>query len=480
MATENVKSRDLTQGKLLPKIILFSLPLMATGILQMAFNAADVVVVGRWGGSTPEECENALAAVGSCAALINLIVNFFIGLSVGSSVCAAQSIGAKHYDKVQQVVHTSILTALVAGILLAIAGMGLSRPLLALMGTPAEILDQASLYMCAYFAGAPASMIYNYAASILRSDGDTKNPLIFLSIAGVVNVLFNLVMVLVFHMGAIGVGIATAASQWVSCILVILHMMRQEGYCRLELRRLRIHRHTFYKMLLIGIPAGIQGMVFSFSNVLVQSSINRFGKVVVAAYTACNNICNFIYMAQNSFYHAALTFVGQNVGAHRYERIRRVILLCIACALVVGLTLGIGCAVFAKPLLGIYMPDNTEGLHYGTVFLSCVASTYFLCGVMEVGCGLLRGLGKSFTSTVTSILGACGVRVVWLLSVFAYFFPILPYEQSLFILGLSYPISWTITAVAYFILAAIALKKRKASDTAFLEAECTDAFAESK
>ncbi len=463
----STQKRDLTQGKLLPKIILFSLPLMATGILQMAFNAADIVVVGRWGGSTPEECETALGAVGSCSALINLIVNLFIGLSVGSSVCAAQSIGAKHDDETGHVVHTSILTGLISGILLTIVGMALSRPLLAMMGTPAEILDQASLYMCAYFAGAPASMVYNYAAAILRSDGDTKNPLIFLSIAGGANVLLNLVMVMVFHMGAVGVGIATAASQWISCVLVVLHMMRLKGYCRLELRRLRIHRRTFFKILHIGLPAGLQGMVFSFSNVLVQSSINLFGKVVVAAVTACNNICNFIYLAQNAFYHTTLTFVGQNVGAHRYERIRPTVLLSLACTLVVGLVFALVCAIFPETLLKIYMPDNPEGLRFGALYMSCVATTYFLCGVMEVGCGLLRGLGRSLTSTVISVLGACGIRVLWIYTVFAHAFNTLPPEDSLRVLGISYPISWTITASVNFVLAAILLKKQKAIDEAY-------------
>lgn len=456
--------RDLTQGKLLPRIILYALPLVATGLLQMLFHAADTVVVGRWGGSTPEECENALAAVGSCGSLINLIVNFFMGLSVGASVCTAQGIGAKNRDAVQKVVHTSVLAAVICGTFIATVGMIFAKPLLELLGTDPAVIDQAALYMRAFFCGTPASMLYNYCAGILRSDGDTKHPLIFLTVAGIVNVALNLLTVLVFHMGAVGVGIATAASHWVSSVLVILHLLRREGYCRLQLRRLRIHSQTLMQMIRIGVPAGIQNVVFSFSNVLLQSAINSFGKAVVAAYAAALNVGNFIYIAQNAFYHSTITFVGQNLGARKYERIMPSVLYNAICAVAVGGLLGIVTNVFSEPLFQIYMPDNPAGLRYSAIYASCVFATYFLCGVMEVGTGLLRGLGKSLFSMLVSIFGVCGLRVIWILTVFAHYSKILPPERSFLVLLLSYPITWAVTALANYIIGFVLLKRIKKQD----------------
>ena len=460
MGTSSAK-KNLTDGRLLPKIILFSLPLVATGLLQMFFHAADTVVIGRWGGSTPEECENALAAVGSCGSLINLIVNFFMGLSVGASVCAAQGIGAKNRDAVQRVVHTAVLAAMICGVFIALAGMIFAKPLLGLMGTDPAVIDQAALYMRAFFFGTPASMIYNSCAGILRSDGDTKHPLIFLTVAGIVNVLLNLLTVLAFGLGAVGVGIATAASHWVSCALVILHLRRREGYCNLSLRSLRIHRQTLAQMIRIGVPAGVQSVVFSFSNVLLQSAINSFGKTVVAAYTAATNIGNFIYIAQNAFYHSTITFVGQNLGARKYDRIGRSVFYSAICATVVGGLLGVSAAVFSKPLLGIYMPNSAQGLPYGVVYGWCVYALYFICGVMEVGTGLLRGLGKSLFSMLVSVFGVCGLRVLWIFTVFAHYSKILPPERAFFVLLLSYPITWAVTAIANYVIGFVLLKRIK-------------------
>ena len=450
--TKTARNGDLLSGALLPKIILFSLPLMATGILQLLFNTADTVVVGRWGGATPEERETALAAVGSCGALIGVIINFFFGLSVGAGVCTAQSIGAKRYDEVEKVVHTAAITALTLGTLVAIVGMSLARPLLAAMGTDASVLDQAAPYMCAYFAGTPANMLYNYCASILRSKGDTTRPLIFLTIAGVSNVVLNLIMVLVFHMGALGVGIATACSHWISCILIVIHMTRLQDACRLDLRKLRIHRPTLTKMLCIGIPAGIQGTVFSFSNVMIQSSVNSFGKATVAANTAAANLSDYTYMAQNSVYHAALTFVGQCVGARRYDRIRAITLTCLGTVTVVGLTFGILSTVFGEELLAIFSPGNAEVIRIGMVRMRYMCLPYFLCGIMEVGSGVLRGLGKSFTSMAVAIAGVCGIRLVWIFTVFAAF-------RTLEVLYLSYIVTWVITATAHYTFAILAVKK---------------------
>ncbi len=452
--TKTAGNGDLLSGALLPRIIWFSLPLMATGILQLLFNTADTVVVGRFGGSTPEECETALAAVGSCGSLIAVIINFFMGLSVGSGVCTAQSIGARRDDEVEQVVHTSVITALVLGTLVSAVGMILSRPLLIAMGTDATVLDQAVAYIIAYFAGAPANMLYNYCAAILRSKGDTSRPLIFLTVAGVSNVILNLITVLVFGMGALGVGIATAASHWISCILIVLHMMRLDDACRIDLKKLKIHRPTLSKMLYIGIPAGIQGTVFSFSNVMIQSAVNSFGKVTVAANTAANNITDYGYMAQNAVYHAALTFVGQGVGARRYDRVRAAALTCVATVTVVGLVFGMLSVVFGEQLLSIFSPGNTEVIRLGMIRIRYMCFPYFLCGVMEVGSGILRGLGKSMTSMIVSISGICGVRIIWIFTVFRSF-------RSLEILYFSYPVTWTITICAHFAFAIYFIRKMK-------------------
>ena len=452
------KSTDLLSGALLPRIICFAVPLIAMGVLKLLFNTADTIVVGRWGGSTPEECATAMAAVGSCASLIGLIVNFFFGLSVGAGVCAAQSIGAKRYDEVEQVVHTSMLAAVLMGTVLAVAGMVLARPMLTWMGTDPAVLDEAVPYMCAYFAGTPAHMLSNFGASVLRSKGDTTRPLIFLAVGGVVNVALNLVMVLVFHMGALGVGIATAASHVVTGLMTVWHMMRLEDPCRMELKKLKIDRPALWRMMYIGIPAGIQATVFSFSNVMIQSSVNSFGKITVAANTAANNLSDYTYMVQNAFYHVALTFVGQAVGAKRYDRIRSIVLACIASVIVAGGGFGLMSYVFGEPLLGLFAPGNEEVIRQGMIRMKYMCLPYFLCGIMEVGSGLLRGMGRSMTSMAVAILGVCGIRLVWIFTVFAYF-------RTLEVLYLSYMVTWVITATTHFTFGLLAVRKLKRQAT---------------
>lgn len=444
--------RDLTQGALLPQILLFSLPLIATGILQLLFNTADTVVVGRWGGETPEARESALAAVGSCGALINLILNLFFGLSVGAGVCAAQELGARHYDEVKKTVHTSVLTALICGVILTIVGFVLARPLLTLMGTEPEVLDEAVPYMRAYFFGAPANIVYNYCAAILRSSGDTTHPLLYLSVAGAVNVGLNLVMVLAFGLGALGVGIATAASQWISCILVVLHMTRRKDACRLELRELRIDPTKLKKIVAIGIPAGLQGMIFSASNVLIQSSVNSFGKATVAANTAASNVSDYIYTAMNALYHAALTFVGQNLGARNFRRVKQSMLCCVGTVTVIGLLIGGTVILLGRPLLGIFAPGNDTVVEIGMVRLRILASTYFLCGIMEVGSGVLRGCGKSLQAMIISLVGSCVTRIIWIYTVFAA-------THSFAVLFWCYPLSWLLTLTAHFIFALVTLRR---------------------
>ncbi|MBQ7347549.1 MAG: MATE family efflux transporter [Clostridia bacterium] len=448
------RSGNFTEGPLLSKIILFTLPLIATAVLQLLFNTADTVVVGRWGGNTLEECETALAAVGSCGSLTSLIINLFFGLSVGAGVCVAHDIGAKQYEDVSRVVHTSVMASLICGVVVTVFGLCMAKPLLELMGTDPAVLDKAVPYMCAYFCGMPANMLYNYCAAMLRSSGDTTRPLVFLSVAGVVNVVLNLVMVIVFHLGALGVGIATAVSQWISCILIVAFMMRMDGPCRIELKKLRIDPAKLRKIVFIGLPAGIQGTLFSFSNVLIQSSINSFGKVVVAGNTAGSNLDSYIYATQNALYHTALTFVGQNVGAHKLDRVKQSIFRCVAVVMVVGVGVGGVVVLFGKPLLGLFAPGNDAAIAAGMVRLSIMGATYFLCGLMEVGCGVMRGLGKSVTPMIVSLLGSCALRVGWIYTVFTIF-------PTLEVLYISYPVSWFLTALTHFIFCYVTLKKMK-------------------
>lgn len=460
MAKETIKQKnDITEGSLLPQIITFTIPLIATAILQLLFNTADTIVVGRWGGATPDECENALAAVGSCGALINLVVNLFFGLSVGAGVCVAHEMGAKRYEEVSKVVHTSVIASLACSVVVTIFGLTMARPLLSLMGTDPAVLDQAVPYMCAYFCGMPANMLYNYCAAMLRSTGDTTRPLIFLSVAGVINVVLNLVMVIVLKTGALGVGIATAVSQWVSCMLIVLFMIRTDGPCHLELRKLRIDKGKLVKIVAIGLPAGIQGTVFSFSNVLIQSSVNSFGKVVVAGNTAGSNLDCYIYATQNALYSTALTFVGQNLGAKKYDRLKKSILYCMAVVTVVGIVVGGFMYLFGEPLLRIYAPENDAIVSAGMIRLEMFGLTYFLCGLMEVGCGVLRGLGKSISPMIISLVGSCLLRVIWIYTIFRAF-------HTIEVLYLSYPVSWFLTALTHFIFCFVALKKMQQNKTA--------------
>ena len=449
--------QDFTEGTLLSRIILFTLPLIATSVLHLLFNTADTIVVGRWGGETQSECENALAAVGSCGSLINLIINLFMGLSLGAGVCVAHAIGAKRYDEVDRIVHTSVIAAFVGGAIVTVFGFFMADPLLRLMGTEEAVLEEAVPYMKAYFCGMIANMIYNYCSSMLRSTGDTVRPLIFLSTAGVVNVILNLVMVLVFRTGALGVGIATAASHWVSCIMILVFMLRTDGLCHLDFKRLRVHKKILRKIVMIGIPAGLQGSLFSISNVTIQSSVNSLGKVIVAGNTASSNLEGYIYATQNSVYSAALTFVGQNMGAKKIDRIKKTSWCCLGVVTVVGLLVSGVMALFGEQLLGLYAPGNTAVIEKGLRRFYICGLTHFLCGIMEVGCGCVRGLGKSLAPTLVSLLGACASRVVWALTVF----PLAPVDMRQEILYLIYPISWGATAVVHFIVFFVCLRSVK-------------------
>lgn len=432
------KEANLTEGPILGRMILFTLPVMATGVLQLLFNAADLAVVGRYCGDA------AMGAVGCCGALINLIVNLFMGLSVGAGVIAAQDIGAHRYDDVKRLVNTSVTSSLIGGFVVGVLGFLAARPLLTVMGTPADVLEEAVPYMRAYFCGMPGCLLYNYLASILRSSGDTHHPLIFLSTAGIANVILNFTMVLGFHMGALGVGIATAVSQYISAGLIFLYMLRMDGCC--QITGAKVDFSKLKRMVTIGLPAGLQGTMFSLSNVIIQASINGYGTAVVAGNTAGSNLDGFQYIAMNSVYHAALTFVGQNVGAGKYERIKKIAWDSVAIVTVIGVVMGAMLIFFGDTLLLIYAPgeENAAVVAAGMNRLVIMGASYFLCGLMDVGCGLLRGMGKAVLPMVVSLMGSCVFRIGWVTLVCPY------WPDNIFVLYISYPISWLVTAVVHY------------------------------
>lgn len=441
----------MCNGPLLGKILLFAVPLMLSGILQLLFNAADIVVVGQFSGN------DALAAVGSTGSLNNLIVNVFMGLSIGTSIMVARYYGAQEWEDVHEVVHTSMLVSAVCGVILIVVGGLLAAPLLELMGTPPNVLDQAVLYMRIIFAGMPALMIYNFGAAILRAVGDTQRPLIFLLIAGIINVLLNLFFVIVFRLGVAGVALATILSQCVSAGLVVICLVRSDGPYQLHFGQLRIRKDKLLQITRVGLPAGIQGAVFSVSNVLIQSSINSFGSLAMAGNTAAINLEGFVYTSMNSFYQASLSFTSQNVGAGKWKRIPRILLLCLGSVSVVGLVMGGAAVLFSRPLLSIYSSDPVV-VQYGVDRLAVICTLYFLCGTMDVTCGSIRGLGSSIIPTVVSLAGACGLRILWIFTIFAA-------EHTLFCLYLSYPITWSVTFAAHLICFFLFLrwKKRQAA-----------------
>lgn len=439
---------DMTNGPLLGKIIRFSISLMITNMLQLLYNAADLIVVGQFS----ESSSTAVGAIGATGSLTNLIVNAFIGLSVGASVLVARGYGTGDKEATHRAVHTSISIAFISGILVAIIGLIFSRTFLEWMDTSDAIIDQSALYMKIYFIGAPANMLYNFGSSILRATGDTKRPLYFLTVSGVVNIILNIVFVLFFHLDVEGVAIATVISQVISAVLVILCLMRQDTMCKLELKKLCIHADMLRQIFRIGLPACIQNSVFSLSNMLIQSSVNSFDAPYVDAgrtpYTSGNaassNIENFIYTAMNAFYHASLNFTGQNYAAGKYKRTKRILGQCVACVLVVGISLGAICLIFGKPLLKIYIPRDEEAVAFGYERLVLICSTYFLCGVMDVLVGQLRGLGRSTVPMIVSIIGICGFRIGWIYTYFAV-------HREWLVLFWSYPISWLLTAAVHLI-----------------------------
>ncbi len=441
---------DMCNGPLLGKLLKFAIPLMLSGILQLLFNAADIVVVGRFAG------HQALAAVGSTGALINLLINVFIGLSVGTNVMVANYIGAKQERAVSETVHTSILLSLVCGGILIFFGVLLAGPLLNLMGTPQDVLEQATLYMQIYFAGMPVIMLYNFGAAILRASGDTQRPLYYLFAAGIINVILNLVFVIVFHMGVAGVALATVLSQCVSAVLVLRCLMHVEAMYRLSLKKLKIHKSRLLLMIRIGLPAGMQGAIFSISNVLIQSSVNSFGSIAMAGNTAASNIEGFVYTAMNAFHQTALSFTSQNFGAHKKERLNKILILCQTLVFLVGFVLGWAAYLFGDKLLLIYSTDP-EVIRLGLTRMQIICLTYFACGMMDVMVGSLRGMNYAVLPMVVSLAGACGLRVLWIFTIFQWY-------RSLTVLYISYPVSWLITMLAHLVCFILIRKKMDRGD----------------
>ena len=441
--------RSMLSGPLFSNIVIYTIPIILTSLLQLLFNAADLVVVGQFCGSL------SVAAVGATGAITNLIVNLFVGLSVGAGVSVAHGIGCKDDEAVHKAVHTALPVALISGVFLTFVGVLLSEYLLGLMGTPENILPLSALYMKIYFCGITFALVYNYCASILRAAGDTKSPLVFLTTAGVINVVLNLIFVRVFHMNVAGVALATTISQGVSAVLVVIALMKRTDACRLFFKRMRIYKPQLMKMITIGLPAGIQGSLFSISNVLIQSSINSFGDIFVSGNAAAGNIEGFVYVSLNAFHQTAVNFTGQNVGAGQYKRVSKIFAICLGCVTVVGLSIGGIAYALAPKLLGIYITDSAEAISFGVLRMAFICLPYFILGLMDVATGTLRGMGASFVPMVISVLGVCGLRILWIYTIFQ-----VPQYHTPECLYTSYPVSWTVTFLCELVAFLVIYRKR--------------------
>ena len=441
---------DMTEGSVFFKLLQFSIPLIFSSVLQLFFNAADVVVVGRFAGV------NSLAAVGSTSSLINLLVNLFLGLSVGTNVIAANYFGSGKNKKLSQTVHTAILLSVYSGVILTVVGVFGAKYILRLMGSPDEVLSLATLYLQIYFAGITASMVYNFGSALLRSKGDTKRPMYILFAAGLINVVLNLIFVIPLKMDVAGVALATVISQVFSAFMVIRCLVKESDDFKLYFSKLKIDREIFIDILKIGLPAGFQGILFSFSNVIIQSSVNSFGNIMIAGSSAAANIEGFVYISMNGFAQGSLTFVSQNYGAKKMDRIKKVVRIALLCALVAGTVLGNLAYLFGRNLIAIYN-DNPDVIEAGLLRMSVIMTTYALCGIMDVMANSVRGIGHSLLPMVVSLLGACGLRLVWLATAFQ-----IPAFHTCRTVFLSYPISWAITFAAHVVCFFVILKNLKA------------------
>lgn len=424
---------DMCNGTIMDKLISFALPLMVSGILQLMFNAVDLIVVGHFSG------QQALAAVGSTTALINVFTNLFIGISLGANVLAARFYAAGRDKEMSETVHTSILLALISGVAMAVIGLIFAKGALQLMDTPADVIDLSALYMRIYFLGMPFFMLYNYGAAILRAVGDTKRPLIFLIISGVTNAILNMILVIVFRLGVAGVAIGTVMSQLMSCVLVLRCLYKTDSSYQLRFEKLAIKSVYLKQIFQVGIPAGIQSTVINFSNVLLQSSVNSFGSTAMAGYTAANNLLGFLYMSVNAVTQACMSFTSQNYGVGKYKRMDRVLIDCLILTVAVSGTLGCVVYLFGPQILHIYTSE-ADVISCGMEILSITTIPYFLCGIMDLFPGSLRGMGYSAVPMVLSVIGTVGTRILWIYGFF-------PHNRSLFFLFISYPGSWIITIV---------------------------------
>lgn len=446
MRTRNI---DMLREPLFSSIIRYTIPIILTSVLQLLFNAADLVIVGQYCGSI------SVAAVGATGSIINLIVNLFIGLSVGAGVTVAHAIGSHNDLETYRTVHTSVLVALVGGVILTIVGVCFSETFLRWMDTPQNVLELSAVYMRIYFCGILFSLVYNFCAAILRAAGDTKGPLIYLSVAGVINVGLNIIFVRFFHMNVDGVAWATTISQGISALFVVGALLRRSDACRLYLFKIRFHKEQFMKIVRIGLPAGVQGSLFSIANVLVQSAINGFGDVIVSGNAAAGNIEGFVFVIMNSFHVTAVNFIGQNAGAKQYKRVWKVLWLCLGCVTVAGLISGAAAYGAGPVLLSFYITDSPEAIAVGLTRLMYLALPYFVCGLMDVSTGALRGIGASISPMLISILGICCLRIGWIYTIFQ-----IPQYHTPQVLYLTYIVSWSVTFIAQMVAFMIVYHKK--------------------
>ncbi len=427
---------DMCEGPLFKKIIVYTLPIILTSVLQLLFNAADMIVVGQFSGNV------ALAAVGSTGSLVTLLVNFFIGFSVGGGVAVAHAIGAKDDKAIFQAVHTTMPVAIISGLIITAVGVPGADVFLRWMGTPDNVLPLSTLYLRIYFSGMVFNMVYNFGAAILRAAGDTKSPMIYLTVAGVINIVLNLIFVIVLDMSVAGVAIATVISQIVSAVLVVLNLMRRGDACRFIPGKMRISRVPLLKMLRVGLPSGIQGSLFAIANVMIQSAVNGFGSIAMSGAAAAANIEGFVYVIMNAFYQSALNFSGQNMGAKKIHRVKRIFWICVCSAGVAGIFSGGLAYIFGRPLLSIYISDSTQAITYGLMRMSRVGLFYFMCGMMEAMTGTLRGMGSSVSTMLISLFWACGFRLAWIYTIFQ-----IPKFHTMQMLYTTFPLSWGLTAL---------------------------------
>ena len=437
---------NMTEGSILPKLIRFAIPLILTALIQQLFNTADTIVVGRWGGDTPEAREIALSAVGACGPLVSALITFFIGLSAGAGVMVSHAVGAKEDDTIDKTVHTAITLATVCGVVLASLGFIFARPLLALMSTPDAVMDQATLYIRAYFIGIPAQLIYNYSAAMLQATGDSTRPLFFLTTAGAVNVILNLVMVIGLKQGALGVGVATAVAQWISCLMILFYMMRGNGFCKLSVRKLRFHLGTLKRVLSLGVPSGVQNSMFAIGNLVMQVALNSFNNTVyVSGSSIGSNVGSYTQLICGGIVTAVYVFVGQNTGAKNIDRIRRCVRLSAIMITISAIVMNTVLNLVSGPILSLYAPNNPEVVKFAQLKLLVNSSFYFAAHLEGLYGYTMRGMGKSTLPMIVSVAGICGVRILWINTVFVW----IRHPLTIFF---AYAASWSITFVVQFIL----------------------------